>query len=87
MEVPKDIMMSAYDFTEGWASATGAKQINLLTVSYTHLDVYKRQLCDLFQTVVNGNTQNTWINFIMKLIWSIGIAQAYEFGFRNGKEN
>lgn len=44
-------------------------------------------LCDLFQTVVNGNTQNTWINFIMKLIWSIGIAQAYEFGFRNGKEN
>lgn len=30
MEVPKDIMMSAYDFTEGWASATGAKQINLL---------------------------------------------------------
>ena len=44
-------------------------------------------LCDLFQTVVNGNTQNTWINFIMKLICSIGIAQAYEFGFRNGKEN
>ena len=44
-------------------------------------------LCDLFQTVVNGNTQNTWINFIMKLIWSIGTAQAYEFGFRNGKEN
>ena len=35
-------------------------------------------LCDLFQTVANGNTQNTWINFIMKLIWSIGIAQAYE---------
>ena len=34
-------------------------------------------LCDLFQTVANGNTQNTWINFIMKLIWSIGIAQAY----------
>lgn len=30
MEVPKDIMMSAYDFTEGWASAAGAKQINLL---------------------------------------------------------
>lgn len=30
MEVPKDIMLSAYDFTEGWASATGAKQINLL---------------------------------------------------------
>ena len=30
MEVPKDIMMSASDFTEGWASATGAKQINLL---------------------------------------------------------
>ena len=25
-------------------------------------------LCDLFQTVANGNTQNTWINFIMKLI-------------------
>ena len=44
-------------------------------------------LCDLFQTVANGNTQNTWINFIMKLIWSIGIAQAYEFGFRHGKEN
>ena len=44
-------------------------------------------LCDLFQTVANGNTQNTWINFIMKLIWSIGIAQAHEFGFRNGKEN
>lgn len=43
-------------------------------------------LCDLFQTVANGNTQNTWINFIMKLIWSIEIAQAYEFGFRNGKE-
>ena len=44
-------------------------------------------LCDLFQTVANGNTQNTLINFIMKLIWSIGIAQAYEFGFGNGKEN
>lgn len=44
-------------------------------------------LCDLFQIIANGNTQNTLINFIMKLIWSIGIAQAYEFGFRNGKEN
>lgn len=30
MEVPKDIMMSAYDFSEGWTSAAGAKQINLL---------------------------------------------------------
>lgn len=43
-------------------------------------------LCDLFQIIANGNTQNTLINFIMKLIWSIGIAQAYEFGFRKGKE-
>ena len=30
MEVPKDMMMSAYDFTDGWTSAAGAKQINLL---------------------------------------------------------
>lgn len=44
-------------------------------------------LCNLFQIIVNGNTQNTLANFIMNLIWSIGVAQAYEFGFRNGKEN
>lgn len=30
MEVPKDMMMSTYDFTYGWTSAAGAKQINLL---------------------------------------------------------
>ena len=29
-EVPSDIMMSAYDFTEGWEVAEGAKQINML---------------------------------------------------------
>ena len=30
MEVPKDMMMSAYDYTEGWEAESGAKQINLL---------------------------------------------------------
>lgn len=30
MEVPADMMMSAYDFTEGWTAASGAQQINLL---------------------------------------------------------
>lgn len=30
MEVPKDMMMSSYDFTEGWAAKSDAKQINLL---------------------------------------------------------
>lgn len=30
MEVPKDMMMSAYDFTDGWAAAAGAKQVNML---------------------------------------------------------
>ena len=30
MEVPKDMMMSAYDFTEDWVAAEGAKQINIL---------------------------------------------------------
>lgn len=29
-EVPKDMMMSAYDFTEGWTTESGAKQINML---------------------------------------------------------
>lgn len=29
-EVPSDMMMSAYDFTEGWTAAAGAQQINLL---------------------------------------------------------
>lgn len=29
-EVPADMMMSAYDFTEGWTAAAGAQQINLL---------------------------------------------------------
>lgn len=29
-EVPADMMMSAYDFTQGWASASGAQQINML---------------------------------------------------------
>lgn len=29
-EVPADMMMSAYDFTEGWAAEAGARQINLL---------------------------------------------------------
>lgn len=29
-EVPKDIMMSAYDFTVGWTPAADAKQINML---------------------------------------------------------
>lgn len=31
-EVPKDMMMSAYDFTDGWAAASTAKQINLIMV-------------------------------------------------------
>ena len=44
-------------------------------------------LCNLFQIIVNGNTQNVLVNFIINLIWSIGVAWAYEFGFRNGKEN
>ncbi len=30
MEVPADMMMSAYDFTTGWEAASGAQQINLL---------------------------------------------------------
>lgn len=30
MEVPADIMMSAYDFTDGWVAASGAQQINML---------------------------------------------------------
>lgn len=30
MEVPADIMMSEYDFTDGWTATSGAKQINLL---------------------------------------------------------
>lgn len=29
-EVPSDIMMTAYDFTDGWVAASGAQQINLL---------------------------------------------------------
>ena len=29
-EVPSDIMMTAYDFTDGWVVASGAQQINLL---------------------------------------------------------
>lgn len=29
-EVPSDIMMTAYDFTEGWEVAEGAQQINML---------------------------------------------------------
>lgn len=29
-EVPKDMMMSAYDFTEGWVADADAKQINML---------------------------------------------------------
>lgn len=29
-EVPADMMMSAYDFTEGWAAAPGAQQVNLI---------------------------------------------------------
>ena len=31
-EVPADMMKSAYDFTEGWGVASGAKQINMLLV-------------------------------------------------------
>lgn len=30
MEVPKDVMQTAYDFTVGWTAASGAQQINLL---------------------------------------------------------
>lgn len=30
VEVPADIMKTAFTFTEGWAAATGAKQINML---------------------------------------------------------
>lgn len=30
MEVPSDVMMSAYDFTEGWEVLPGAQQINML---------------------------------------------------------
>ena len=32
VEVPPDMMKSAYDFEQGWAVASGAKQINLLMV-------------------------------------------------------
>ena len=32
-EVPADIMMTAYDFTQGWAPKAGAKQINMLLVN------------------------------------------------------
>ena len=32
-EVPGDIMMTAYDFTQGWTPAAGAKQINMLLVN------------------------------------------------------
>lgn len=28
--VPKDLMLNSYDFTEGWAAASGASQINML---------------------------------------------------------
>lgn len=31
-EVPKDMMMSAYDFSEGWAASSGASQVNMLFV-------------------------------------------------------
>lgn len=30
MEVPADMMMTAYDFTQGWQATSGAQQINLL---------------------------------------------------------
>lgn len=30
MEVPKDMMMNSYDFTDGWTAEAGAKQINML---------------------------------------------------------
>ena len=33
VEVPADIMKTAFSFTEGWAAASGAKQINLLMVA------------------------------------------------------
>lgn len=29
-EVPSDMMMTAYDYTDGWATAAGARQINIL---------------------------------------------------------
>lgn len=29
-EVPSDVMMTAYDFTNGWTAASGAQQINML---------------------------------------------------------
>ena len=32
-EVPADIMKSAYNFTEGWEAAAGARQINMLLVN------------------------------------------------------
>lgn len=32
IETPSDMMMSAYDFTEGWVAASGASQINMLFV-------------------------------------------------------
>lgn len=32
-EVPADMMMSAYDFTEGWSVAAGAQQINMIFVN------------------------------------------------------
>jgi hypothetical protein len=31
-EVPADLMKSSYVFTEGWAAASGAKQINMILV-------------------------------------------------------
>ncbi len=31
-EVPADLMKSSFDFTDGWAAAAGAKQINLILV-------------------------------------------------------
>ena len=34
-EVPEDIMMSAFDFTEGWTPDAGAKQVNLILMDTT----------------------------------------------------
>lgn len=62
MEVPADMMMTAYDYTQGWAPASGAQQINMLLfdpIAVAAPVVYET----VMMTPPAANTKGKWLYY------------------------
>ena len=62
MEVPADMMMTAYDYTQGWSPASGAQQINMLLfdpIAVAAPVVYET----VMMTPPAANTKGKWLYY------------------------